>query len=90
MAEEQSWDWENGEKRIPFEEWKENFRWVEEPYVSPDGENIAAIVNVDEGQFDVCVNGEPWGAEFDKAWHLRYTPSGRLSVLVSEMGEWTV
>ena len=61
MVEEQSWDWETGEKRIPFGEWKENFRWVEEPYVSPDGEKIAAIVNIDEGQFSVCVNGESLG-----------------------------
>jgi len=76
MAEEQSWDWDTGEKRIPFGEWKENFRWVEEPYVSPDGEKIAAIVNIDEGQFSVCVNGETWEAVFDKIWHLRFTPSG--------------
>ncbi|MGD2011432.1 MAG: WD40 repeat domain-containing protein, partial [Desulfobacterales bacterium] len=90
MAEEQSWDWETGEKRIPFAEWKENFRWVEEPYTSPDGEKIAAIVNIDEGEFSVCVNGETWEAVFDKIWHLRFTSTGRPTAIVSEMGEWTM
>ena len=83
MAEEQNWDWETGERRIPFGEWKDNFRWVEEPYVSPDGEKIAAIVNIDEGEFSVCVNGEAWEAVFDKIWHLRFTSSGRPTAIVN-------
>ncbi len=90
MVDAENWDWDSGEKQIPFREWSEKYRWVEEPHVSPDGEKIAAIVNIDEGQFDVCVNGETWGGEFDKAWHLRFTPSGRLAAIISEMGEWTV
>ena len=58
---------------------------------SPDGETIAAIVNVDEGEFTVCVNGDVWGETiFDKIWHLRFSPDGRLTALVSEMGEWTM
>jgi hypothetical protein len=27
---------------------------------------------------------------FDKIWHLRFSPDGRLTALVSEMGEWTM
>jgi hypothetical protein len=85
------WDWETGEKKIPFESWKDEYQWVEEPYVSPNGEKIAAIVNVDEGEFNVCVNGQPWAEEvFDKIWHLRFSPDGRLTAIVSEMGEWTM
>ena len=52
------WDWETPEKKIALSDWTEKFRWVEEPSVSPDGEKIAAIVNLDEGEFNVCVNGQ--------------------------------
>ena len=36
------WDWETPEKKIPVDDWKGKFRWVEEPHASPDGEKIAA------------------------------------------------
>ena len=33
------WNWELGEKSIAdINQWKDKFNWVEEPYVSPDGE----------------------------------------------------
>jgi len=48
MTTTNGWDWENKEKSIPFKEWEDNFEWVEEPYVSDDGEKIGAIVNLDE------------------------------------------
>ncbi len=51
MVDKKSWDWETGEKQIAFSDWGDRFQWVEEPYVSPDGERIAAVVNVDEGEF---------------------------------------
>ncbi len=90
MVDVANWDWETGEKVIAVAPWSEQFKWVEEFQVSPDGERIAAIVNQDEAEFRVCVNGEPWEAVFDKAWYLRFSPDGRLTALVSEMGEWTV
>ena len=91
MVDSQSWDWNPGEKKISLGDWKENYQWVEEPYVSPDGEKIASIVNIDEGEFTVCVNGQTWGETvFDKIWHLRFVPDGRLTAIVSEMGEWTM
>src|SRR5210317_363744 len=90
MIDTDSWDWESSEKMIPFPDWQGNFEWVEEPYASPDGEKIAAIVNVAEGEFNVCVNGESWENTFDKMWYLRFAPDGRLTAIVSEMGEWTV
>ena len=90
MVDSKSWDWETGEKKIPLGDWKSRFKWVEEPYVSPDGERVAAVVNIDEGEFNVCVNGESWETPFDKIWHLRFAPDGRLTALISEMGEWTV
>ncbi|MBI5590071.1 MAG: WD40 repeat domain-containing protein [Deltaproteobacteria bacterium] len=90
MTDTVAWDWETREKRIPVGDWNSRFEWVEEPYASPDGERIAAIVNSDEGEFNVCVNGQSWETPFEKIWHLRFTADGRLTALVSDMGEWTV
>ena len=87
MANLESWDWETSEKSIAFSEWEDNFEWVEEPYVSPDGEKIAAIVNVSEGEFNVCVNGETWENTFEKIWYLRFSPDGRLTALIWNKGE---
>jgi hypothetical protein len=86
-----TWDWELGSRAITdIRPWRNQFNWVEEPFVSPDGEKLAAIVNLAEGEFTVCVNGENWESVFDKIWNLRFAPDGRLAALVSEMGEWTV
>lgn len=91
MEDINSWNWETGSRDIAdINQWKDTFNWVEEPYVSPNGENIAAIVNLAEGEFNVCINGEPWETIYDKIWHLRFAPDGRLTAVVSEMGEWTV
>lgn len=90
MKDEKEWDWMPGEKLIPVKEWHDQFNWVEELQVSPDGEKIAAIVNTDESEFTVCANGEPWEERFDKAWSLRFLPDGRLSCLVCAEEEWTV
>ena len=73
------WDWETGSKEIAdMSQWQSQFNWLEEPCVSPNGETIAAIVNLAEGEFNVCVNGETWETVFDKIWYLRFAPDGRL------------
>ncbi len=90
MKDEKSWDWQIQKKEIPLTEWQERFNWVEEPCVSPDGEKIASIVNIDEAEFSVCVNGEAWEETFEKAWALRFTPDGKLAALVANDEEWTV
>ncbi len=90
MIDTRNWDWEPGEKKVVLADWSTQFNWVEEFYASPDGEKIAAVVNVDEGEFNVCVNGETWENVFDKIWYLRFAPDGRLTALVSEVGEWTL
>ena len=46
MADTSNWDWEISEKGIDMTGWRGDFQWVEEPYASPDGESVAAIVNV--------------------------------------------
>ena len=91
MDKKSQWDWNLGQRDIAdMAQWQDRFNWIEEPYVSPDGEKIAAIVNLAEGEFTVCVNGQPWENVFDKIWYLRFAPDGRLTALVSETGEWTV
>ncbi len=41
MIDGKHWDWETGQKKIPMADWQDRFDWVEEPYVSPDGEKVA-------------------------------------------------
>lgn len=90
MKNETPWDWHSEKKEIPVKEWQERFNWVEELNVSPDGEQIASIVNLDEAEFSVCVNGETWEETFEKAWCLKFLPDGRLTALASRDEEWTV
>ncbi len=63
MTHEQSWDWSTDLKEIPIKEWNDRFNWVEDYCISPDGESIAAIVNIDEMLFSVCENWS-WGYFF--------------------------
>ena len=91
MLTKSDWDWELGQREIAdVAQWQKQYNWVEEPYVSPNGENLAAIVNLAEGEFNVCVNGDTWENSFEKIWNLRFAPDGRLAALVSDVGEWTV
>ena len=85
-----NWDWQIGKKEINTNVWKSKFEWVEEPYVSLDGEKIASIVKLKDGKYDICINGQKWGKPFEKIWNLRFSPDGRLTALVSEEEEWTV
>ncbi len=89
MTDKTTWDWQTEKKQIPIKEWQDNFNWVQEPCVSPDGETIAAIVNTDEMEFSVCVNGENWPDTFEKVWSLQYGPDGKLVALISNDEEWT-
>lgn len=85
------WDWNVGKKVIAdLGQWHRMFEWIEEPYVSPDGEIIAAIVKLENAAFSVCENGVPWENEFDKIWYLRFGPNRFPSALVSTDGMWSV
>ncbi len=90
MEDKHSWDWDTGLKEIPIKEWQNNFVWVEEPYVSPDGETVASIVNLDQSEFSICENGKIWEQTYEKAWCLRPLPEGKFAVCVSKDEEWTV
>ncbi len=85
------WNWNTGKKVIAeFGKWEASFDWVEEPYVSPDGAKIAAVVKTGEMEFSVCVNGTAWENRFDKVWYTRFAPDGRLTAIVSDTGQWTL
>ena len=90
MKESKTFDWNTDLKEVPVREWEDRFAWVEEPYVTPDGETIASIVNVEEGVFTVCENGKTWDKEYDKAWGLRPLPNGKFAACVSSDEEWTL
>ncbi|WDP88368.1 MAG: Tmc redox complex protein TmcD [Desulfobacter sp.] len=90
MEEKQSWDWSTQLKEIPVKEWESRFNWVEDPCITPDGESVAAIVNVDEMAFGICVNGELWEGEHEKAWSLKAMPDGRLAVCACQDEEWSL
>ena len=90
MEEIKSFDWSTEQKDIPVREWEDRFVWVEEPYTSPDGETIASIVNVEEGVFTVCENGETWDSEYEKAWCLRPLSNSKFAACVCKDEEWTL
>jgi hypothetical protein len=90
MQEAKSFDWTTDVKEVSVRDWKDRFAWVEEPYVSPDGETIASIVNIEDGVFTVCENGETWENEYDKIWGLHPLVDGRFAAMVSSDEEWTL
>ena len=86
----ETWDWENGNRLLANpDKLGADFSIVCEPTVSADGERIA--IPVSEGEVArVWVNDELWEAEFEKAWHLKFGPDGRLVALVRIDDAWTV
>ncbi|WP_022664184.1 electron transfer complex subunit TmcD [Desulfospira joergensenii] len=90
MEEKESWDWSTDLKEIPVKEWETRFNWVEEPCISPDGERVASIVNVDEMVFGICENGEVWEGEYEKAWSLKALPNNQFIACVCQDEEWTL
>ena len=91
MGNSENWDWECQKKLVADTgKWKSQFEDVWEPYISPDGEKIASIVKVGEGEFNMAVNGGTWEEPFEKIWFSRFTPDGRLTGLITKDMEWTM
>jgi len=91
MGKISSWDWETGQRTVveslsPLE----GHGWQEEPYVSPDGETIAAIVQVGEGEFSIRTNNSVWEATFEKIWYPKFSPDGRLTAVCQQDMEWVL
>ncbi len=86
-----SWDWETGQKSITeISKWTFDYKWLGESQYSRDGEQLATIVCLDEGEFSIAINGSLWTNSFDNIWYPRFSPDGRLSCLISSMGMWTM
>jgi len=88
MGQISNWDWEVGEKTVvkslsPLQ----NHEWQEEPYVSPDGETLAAVVNLGEMEFSIRTNDTVWDGSYERIWYPRYSPDGRLTALCQQDGE---
>jgi hypothetical protein len=91
MGDAGSWSWQ--EERRPvgdLDDVRQRHAAVHEFAVGPDGETIAAPVVTDAGAFRVWTSGQPWEEEYERVWHLRFAPDGRLTALVQVDDEWTV
>ncbi len=91
MVNREAWDWNKGKRAIcDLGAVRDRFDEVHEWAVSPDGERIAAPVLTAPETYSVAVNDQRWEGEFEKAWHLAFTPDGKLTALVRIDDEWTV
>ncbi|MDL2216458.1 hypothetical protein LJB81_01835 [Desulfovibrio sp. OttesenSCG-928-M14] len=86
-----AWDWEKGKRTVlPNTDAKNSWLWQEEPCVSPDGEQLAAIIRREDESFSLRVNDEEWEESFEKAWLPGFAPDGRMTALVMQDDEWTL
>jgi len=91
-----TWDWDVGKKEVAdVNKWQEKFQMIQEPCISQDGQNIAAIVRNEDLEYCVCYQNsskeiKSWEDTFDKIWNLKYGSDNRLTAIVSEFSEWTV
>jgi len=89
MGKISSWDWEVGNKTVVKSlSLLEGHEWQEEPYVSPDGETLAAIVKVGDGEFSIRTNDTVWENTYEKIWLPKFTPDGRLTAICQQDMEW--
>jgi hypothetical protein len=91
MTKQQSPDWSIGSKDVAkLEDATGDGAVVREMAPSPDGKRLALVLQLPDDTMRVWVNGEVWEPEFEKAWHLRFTPDGRALVLVRQDDQWSV
>ncbi len=90
MEDKQSWDWHTDLKEIPVKEWESQYNWAQDHMISPDGERVAVIANVDDMGFSICENGELWDLEYEKIWNLKPLPSNGFAACVCQDDEWTL
>ncbi|TYT73529.1 electron transfer complex subunit TmcD [Desulfobotulus mexicanus] len=85
------WDWQAGRRIVAdLNQWKNEYGYMEEPVIRPDGEGAAAIVRTDEAEYSIVSETGLWEGRWDKIWKLNYGADQRLSALVAEMGTWSM
>ena len=86
-----NWDWQTKEKLIcNVDEWKEKSSLVHEFIVSPDGEKIAAITEIEDKKITPSINGKIWDETFERVCFLNFLPDNSLACLVLKNYEWTL
>ncbi len=87
-----NWNWEPGARVIQDFQAPDPHQapYLGEPVPSLDGELVARVVSMDQGEFTIAVNGQQWDTSYDNIWNLHFTPEGRAVGLVSSMGTWTL
>lgn len=91
MLEREQWNWEIGQRDVAsLADLYAKYATVTEFVVSDDGERIAVPVDKEADNFFVWVNGETWPEEYEKAWHLKFLPNGKLLALLRIDDEWTI
>ncbi len=75
-------DWEKKEKLVcNVNEYKDKFSIVHEFFVSPDGEKIAATVEIEDKKLTPCINGKTWNNTFERVCFLNFFPDDSIGHL---------
>ncbi|GLI53306.1 electron transfer complex subunit TmcD [Thermodesulfovibrio yellowstonii] len=86
-----NWDWETKEKFIcDVNEYKKKFSFVHELLVSPDGEKLAAAVEIEDKKVTPCINGKTWDSSYERICFLNFLPNNSIACLVLQNYEWTL
>lgn len=84
-----NFEWHTKDEIIcDINEWKSKFALVYEFIVSPDGEKIAAPVEIEDKKVTLCVNGKIWENTFERVCYPQFTNKGNLLSLVLQNYEW--
>jgi hypothetical protein len=85
-----AWDWQAGTREVARLPSFANGQSILELRPSPDGEQLATIVEQGPDRLRAQLDSEVFEPELEKAWHLRFLSDGRPWLLARVDDEWTV
>lgn len=88
MQNTNGWNWEPGREVKGFADCARDSEWLEEWYVSPDGETVAQVACTAPAEFALCINGKLSENVYEKIICPKFTPDGKLVTFVSQDMEW--